>query len=104
VLKALSRAIPDLMPYHPNWRPVSDHVLYWIYSASLEHFVSFPLGGTSDESNLVTACYQCNDLKNWLSAEALGWTVGPPGDGAWDGLEGLLPQLRALGYASTRDR
>ena len=100
VLRALSRALPDLVPYHRNWKPVSAQVLYWAYATSLEHHRSFPLGGSSDESNLLTACYQCNDLKNWLDAEALGWTVGPPADSGWDGLEALLPQLRASGFAS----
>ena len=99
VLRALSRALPELIPYHPNWKPVSGQILYWIYATSLEHHTSFPHGGTSDESNLLTACYQCNDLKNWLDANALGWTVGPPDEGDWNGLEILLPQLRARGYA-----
>ncbi len=73
VLKHLSRMLPDILPYQKNWRPVEDHILYWTWSTSLEHKVSFPFGGTSAPDNLITSCYQCNDLKNILPYEDLGW-------------------------------
>jgi 5-methylcytosine-specific restriction endonuclease McrA len=59
VLRALSRLLPDVIPYQKNWRPLEDHILYWTYSTSLEHTRSFPDGGTSDTENLITACYRC---------------------------------------------
>jgi hypothetical protein len=94
VLKLLSRAFPDIMPYQSNWRPVDRHILYWVYSASLEHHVAFPAGGTSDASNLLTACYLCNDVKNCIPAEVLGWKVLEPADSSWSGLTEFLPRLR----------
>jgi len=75
VLRALSALFPELIPYQKNWRPFEDHMLYWTYGASVEHFVSFPHGGTSDPENLITACYQCNEIKNMLWADDLGWVV-----------------------------
>ncbi len=93
VLKALSKAFPGILPYHSAWRPVSDHLLYWICSTSLEHKISFPNGGTSDPENLITACYLCNDVKNYLTAESLGWTIEPPGESNWMGLRQYIADL-----------
>jgi 5-methylcytosine-specific restriction endonuclease McrA len=86
VLKLLSTAFPGVLPYHSNWKPVEDHILYWTYSTSLEHIISFPAGGTSHPDNLVTACYLCNDTKNRLPLERLGWVIGPPAESTWSGL------------------
>jgi 5-methylcytosine-specific restriction endonuclease McrA len=95
VLKLLSKTFPDVLPYHSNWRPVDRHILYWTYSTSLEHRVPFPAGGTSAADNLLTACYQCNDVKNYLPLDVLGWTVSPPADVSWQGLTEYLSSLRA---------
>ena len=97
VLKLLSKAFPDVLPYHPNWKPVENHILYWAYSTSLEHRVPFPSGGTSSAENLLTACYMCNDVKKHLPVELLGWTIDPLPDGSeWDGLTRHLPSLRQV--------
>lgn len=102
VLKLLSKAFPDVLPYHPNWKPVESHILYWTYSTSLEHRVSFPSGGTSAAENLLTACYQCNDIKSHLPVELLGWSVDtPPERLEWDGLTRHLPTLRQVVAART---
>jgi hypothetical protein len=45
----------------------------------------------------------CNDLKNWLPADALGWRVGEPAATAWDGLERFVPSLRAAGLITAKD-
>ena len=76
VLKELSRLFQDVLPYQKNWFPVQRHIVYWMWGTSLEHRVSFPFGGTSELSNLLTACYQCNDLKNYHQLENLGWKRG----------------------------
>ena len=94
VLKLLSRAFPDIMPYQSNWKPLERHMLYWVYSTSLEHRVAFPAGGTSEASNLLTACYLCNDVKNCIPADVLGWRVSEPADSSWAGLTEFLPRLR----------
>ena len=96
VLKLVSAAFPELVPYHPNWRPVDRHILYWTYSTSLEHAVSFPAGGTSSPDNLLTACYLCNDAKKHLPAELLGWTVSAPGESDWLGLTEYLAELQRV--------
>ena len=94
VLKLLSKAFPEMLPYHPNWRPGEDHIVYWIYSTSVEHAISFPNGGTSAAENLLTACYLCNDVKKQLPAEMLGWGVAPVSESKWRGLTEHLPELR----------
>jgi hypothetical protein len=105
MLKLLSRAFPDVLPYHSNWKPIDDHILYWTYSTSLEHVISFPAGGTSDAGNLITACYLCNDTKNRLPLEWLGWTIGPPAESDWFGLTEYKTELNktvrpALSFSS----
>jgi len=95
-LKLLSRVFPDLLPYHPNWKPLEDHALYWTSSTSMEHEISFPSGGTSAIENLLTTCYQCNDVKKHLPLELLGWTVAPVSAIAWDGLMSTVPRLKVV--------
>lgn len=96
VLRAFSTLFPDLLPYNRNWRPVTAHVLYWMWGTSIEHKVSFPFGGTSRAENLLTTCYQCNDLKNYLPFEDLGWSIAEPTTEDWDGLSGYVPILRKI--------
>ena len=95
VLKLLSRAFPDALPYrNRNWKPVIDHIVYWTCSASIEHAVSIRNGGTSNPNNLLTACYQCNDVKNMYRAENLGWVVIESDASEWSGLTSHLPDLK----------
>ncbi len=94
VLKFLARLFPEELAYHPNWHPVEDHIIQWTNSASIEHRVSFPYGGTSLPENLITACYQCNDAKNLYLAEDLGWIVANRPQSEWDGLTRYLSDLR----------
>jgi len=96
VLKELSRLFPDVLSYHPNWKPVGDHLLYWVYGTSIEHKLSFPHGGDSSETNLITACYCCNDAKTYLHLDDLGWEITEPADSSWDGLESLLAALTSV--------
>lgn len=96
VLKLISKVFPAVLPYQSNWRPVADHIVYWTLSTSLEHVVPFPLGGTSAPSNLVTACYLCNDTKNSYALDAIGWTLANPAVGEWQGLRDRLPELRRV--------
>ena len=100
VLKALSALFPDILSYHSNWKPVEKHILYWAYSTSLEHKVSFPHGGTSAPENLITTCYQCNDLKNMLHISELGWEITELAQSDWDGLSQYARDLQALVKAS----
>ncbi len=98
VLKELSRLLPDALPYQRNWRPVQSHIIYWTWSTSIEHRVAFPFGGTSEPENLLTACYQCNDVKNSLPLDTLGWKITEPAKSDWDGLSRYLPRLRRIGH------
>jgi hypothetical protein len=98
VLRLLSSAFPEIMPYHRNWSPLARHILYWTYSTSLEHLIPFAAGDISvtETHNLLTACYECNDVKNYLPAECLGWQVSEPADTNWKGLSEYVPLLRSV--------
>jgi 5-methylcytosine-specific restriction endonuclease McrA len=96
VLKLLSKAFPQDLPYHRNWRPVEEHIVYWTCSTSLEHIVPFPAGGKSNLKNLVTACYLCNDAKNCLPLDLLGWTVRAQAHSDWLGLTEHVSKLRTV--------
>src|SRR4051794_39007142 len=89
VLRLISLALPADFPYHPNWRTTETHSAFWEVGATVDHFVPRCLGGSSDDSNLVTTSMARNSAKmNW-SCEQLGWAVFPPGDmSTWDGLLG----------------
>jgi 5-methylcytosine-specific restriction endonuclease McrA len=102
VLKALSRLFPDVLPYQQNWHPVQSHIVYWTWSTSLEHREAFPFGGTSEPENLLTACYQCNDIKNSLPLEALGWRLTEPATSDWDGLRRYKARQNYLGLCHSR--
>lgn len=95
VLKLLSRAFPDLLPYDPGWKPVEALIVFWTHASSIEHHIPLARGGTNDALNIVTACYQCNDVKNYYLVEEIGWSLLSPAPSTWDGLTGRLPGLRA---------
>ena len=101
VLKLLSRALPRALPYDPGWKPVEDLIVFWTHSVSIEHHVPLARGGSNDSSNIVTSCYQCNDVKKYYLAEELGWSLRPAKHSEWDGLVSRLPALR-LRIGSTR--
>jgi 5-methylcytosine-specific restriction endonuclease McrA len=95
VLKLLSRALPRILPYDPGWKPVEDLIVFWTHCASIEHHVPLARGGGNDSQNIVTSCYQCNDVKSYYLAEELGWSLRPVEKSQWDGLTSRLPALRA---------
>lgn len=85
-LQYLSSLYPDLLPYHPNWKRTATHPLYPDVSASCDHVTPVALGGTSDLSNLVTACARCQYMKRDWTPEDLAWSLRPPQHSDWDGL------------------
>lgn len=95
VLRVLSHLFPELLPYHRNWKWAETHPLYWTHATSLDHRIPVARGGESTAENLITACYQCNSIKqNWL-LEELCWELRPVelGSSAWDGLTGEYARL-----------
>lgn len=96
VLKLLSKAFPDVLPCRSNnWPGLDEHILYYTYSPNLEHLRSFTEVGPSAAAaeNLITACYECGDIKNYLTIELLGWHVTEPPDTNWAGLTEYIPRL-----------
>ena len=93
VLRLLSEFFADLVPYHPAWKYGECHPAYMTHSTSLDHVVPLARGGANSESNLVTACAQCNYTKSsWLLSE-LGWDLKAVISSNWDGLTGAYMQL-----------
>jgi hypothetical protein len=87
VLLVLSFALPECLPYHPNWKADRTHPAYWQLSATLDHLVPVTRGGADEESNWVTTSMARNAAKmNW-TLEELGWRLHPPGSlSVWDGM------------------
>jgi len=56
--------------YHANWRWDISPALT-LKGASIDHKTAVELGGTDDEDNLVTACWECNLGKN--NKQMLEW-------------------------------
>jgi hypothetical protein len=98
LLRLVSDLQPDLFPWHRNWMRGRTHPLYWTHRASCDHVRPVARGGSSDPSNLVTACYMCQDMKSHWTLEELkplGWRLRPcPTEVSdWDGLSGLYKSL-----------
>jgi 5-methylcytosine-specific restriction endonuclease McrA len=105
VLRILSKLFPEHLPHHPHWRWGATHPIYWTHGCSGDHLVPVSRGGDPGVSNLVTACYQCNSIKQQWLLEELRWSLLPPREpvGEWDGLsDPYLALCRATG--ADRDR
>lgn len=102
ILMALSAQFPDVMPYRStSWKPVDDHIIYWTCSASWDHLIPVKRGGSSSdiEGNLVTSCYQCNDLRGDFLVAEIGWVATRPPPSPWRGAVELRDALYdALGF------
>ena len=97
VLSLLSTVLPDVLPYHPNWKLDLVHPIYWTHTASLEHVVAWSTDGSNDvEGNLVTACSCCQYAKNYYDVEILGWQIAPLAESSrpWSGLKDMEAKLR----------
>lgn len=106
VLEAVSYALRDALRYGgPSWPFAYTHRLYWTHTTSLEHRVPVARGGPEhDPDNFVTVCWVCNHVKGDLLASEMGVETLAPAVNGWDGLTGLLTDLRnAIGYDPARD-
>lgn len=45
LLRLLSTILPDVFPYHPNWKRGACHPVYWSLSATVDHVVPLADGG-----------------------------------------------------------
>lgn len=89
VLRAISVLLPDVFPYHPNWKMEVTHPAYWELTATVDHLEPASRGGADNESNWVTASMARNSTKGNYSLQDLGWSLHPPGEvSEWDGLMG----------------
>lgn len=93
VLRLLAMPFSDIFPYHLHGKMTACHLGFWRDVASCDHKVPIARLGSSEPSNLVTACYMCNSVKqNWL-IEELGWELLSSTSSAWDGLSSCYPSL-----------
>ena len=99
VLRLLSWARPDRIPYHPNWKTDVTHPAYWEVGATIDHLVPVTRGGVDVPENWMTTSMARNSAKmNWTLAE-IGWHLHPPGDvREWDGMLGWC-----LEYSATHE-
>lgn len=96
-VRALSDLFPDHLPVDPGWKLDHTHPVYWTLIASPDHVIPAIRGGGSDEANLVTSCWRCNDIKRAWSLQELRWSLlDPVIDRDWDGLSSAFPDLCAL--------
>lgn len=87
VLRILSSHMPEVFPYHPNWKTSECHMAYWQLYPTIDHVVPVTRGGTDEIRNIVCTSQLRNSAKsNWLITE-LGWEIQPAGNlNNWDGL------------------
>jgi hypothetical protein len=72
-LRLLSLKLPEVFPYHRNWKFSETHPAYWQLCATVDHVVPIARGGAHAESNLVTTSMLRNCAKaHWLIEELGG--------------------------------
>ena len=87
VLAILSSTMPDVFPYHDNWKTDQCHQAWWDLFPSIDHIVPLAFGGTNDEDNLVCTSMKRNMAKATSSLEEIGWELHPAGKlPEWDGM------------------
>lgn len=93
-LRVLSIAMPEVFPFHKNWKMNSTHPAYWFLCPTIDHVTPISRGGSDFVDNWVTTSMTNNSAKaNW-TLEELGWSLVDRGDIAdWDGLEGLFKTI-----------
>lgn len=86
-LRLLSCEMPDVFPFHSNWKISECHLAYWQLFPSIDHIVPVSRGGADEEANWVSTSQLRNGAKsNWL-LEELGWVLHEPGRlDEWDGM------------------
>ena len=87
VLHLISEIMPDVFPYHTNWKISECHIAYYYLYTTIDHIVIITRGVNNEDNNLVTTSMLKNSAKfNWL-LEELGWQLHPSGKlEEWDGL------------------
>jgi 5-methylcytosine-specific restriction endonuclease McrA len=93
-LRLLSHLMPDVFPFHTNWRMDSCHIAYWELTTTLDHLIPIARGGLDQKENWLTTSMLNNARKaNWTLDE-MGWKLLPQGNLAeWDGLISIFVQL-----------
>jgi 5-methylcytosine-specific restriction endonuclease McrA len=83
----LAHIMPDVFPYHANWKMSVSHIMFWELWPTIDHVYPIARGGSDDESNWVCTSMIKNSAKSTWTLEELGWQMLPPGDfDKWDGL------------------
>lgn len=89
VLRLIHVLLPDVFPFHPNWKMTETHIAFWELLPTIDHVIPVTRGGADDESNWVTTSMRTNRAKDMWTLAELGWDLHPKGDiSVWDGLTG----------------
>jgi HNH endonuclease len=104
VLRIVSTVFPSLFRFHPHWKASETDTAYLVLSTSADHVQPVTRGGDDSPSNLVTACWRCNETKeNFLLSELRGWELLPTASTSWRGLtEYLEPMMTQAGLQQDR--
>jgi hypothetical protein len=95
IFRALSLQYPDLIRWNKNWR--NTHPVVWLHTARVEHVVPWAYSSSSHpDTNLITTCYWCNQIKSKRQKQDLGWDIVDPIPTSWDGLASSLSKLASI--------
>lgn len=93
VLRLLSQLFDADFMYHLHGKMTDCHLAFWRDISSCDHLVPVARGGSSDISNLMTACYMCNSIKQGWLIDEMRWNLMPIATSTWDGLSSTYPSL-----------
>lgn len=86
-LRLLSLILPDVLPFHPNWKMEACHSMWWELYPTIDHVEPVARGGSDGPANWVCTSMLRNAAKSSWTLQELGWDLHPPGNLAeWDGM------------------
>jgi len=85
-LRVLSLELPDVFPFHKNWKTDACHFAYYELFPTIDHLVPVSRGGVDNETNWITTSMLKNAAKGNFTIEELGWDLFPKRSSEWDGL------------------
>ena len=89
VLRIISYELPNVFPYHPNWKMSHCHAAYWKLFPTYDHIVPISRGGEDTNINIVTTSMLNNSLKSNWCLEETGFEIHKKGNlKEWDGMIG----------------
>ena len=72
VLRLIGAEVPDVFPFHKNWRMEETHIAFWELFPTVDHVVPIARGGADEPANWATTSMFRNSAKSNALLEEVG--------------------------------